>query len=228
LGRRSRGNRFHSLVLAKAVTTKSGGQLTNRTQQPSADVSGLPDYTFGPTAVGWWGVVGFMLIEGMAFLLGIGAYFYLIPNEPEWPPAAQPDLFWGTSFLLVAIGSEVFNARIKRRAKHRDLRGVRIGLVMILLISLVLIALRAMEFSALNVRWDQNAYGSIVWALVVLHTLHLVTDTYDTGVAAALAYSKEMTGRRFSEIDDNALYWHFIVWSWVVLYLVVYWTPRWI
>jgi cytochrome c oxidase subunit III len=199
-----------------------------RTMQPAGDVSELPDYSFGPTAVGWWGVVGFMLIEGMVFLLGIGAYFFLVPDERQWPPAAAPDLLWGNAFLLLAIGSEVLNAKVKKSAEHQDLHGVRIGLVAMLLVGVLLLALRAMEFSALNVRWDQNAYGSIVWALVSLHTLHLLTDVYDTGVAAALAYRKEMTGRRYSEVDDNSLYWHFIVWSWAVLYLVVYWAPRWL
>ena len=188
----------------------------------------MPDYSFGPTSVGWWGVIGFMLIEGAAFVLAIGSYFYLIPDERQWPPAAPPDLLWGTSLLVVAIASEFVNVGIKRAAERHDLHAVRIGLVVMVGIGIGLIALRALEFTTLNVRWDQNAYGSMVWAIVALHTLHLVTDVYDSGVAAVLVWRKRMTGRRFSEITDNALYWHFIVWSWAVLYVVVYWTPRWV
>ena len=30
-----------------------------------------------------------------------------------------------------------------------------------------------------------------------------------------------------SDVADNELYWHFIVLSWVVLYAIVYWVPRW-
>jgi cytochrome c oxidase subunit 3 len=200
----------------------------NRELHAVSDVSQLPDYSFGPTAVGWWGVVGFMLIEGAAFLLAVGAYYYLIPNEREWPPAAPPELLWGSAFLVVALLSELLNSRIKHAAEKQDLAVVRTGLVAMVVIGVVLIGLRAFEFTTLNVRWDENAYGSIVWAIVALHTLHLVTDVYDTGVAAALVHTKEVTGRRFSEVDDNCLYWHFIVWSWVALYFVVYWTPRWL
>jgi heme/copper-type cytochrome/quinol oxidase subunit 3 len=200
----------------------------SRTAHAVRDVSDLPDYTFGPTAVGWWGVIGFMLIEGAAFLLAIGSYFYLIPDERKWPPAAPPDLGWGTAFVIVALASELLNVFIKQCAEKQDLGAVRTGLVLMLAVGVVLIALRMFEFTALNVRWDENAYGSIVWAIVSMHTLHLVTDVYDTGVAAVLVWSKEMTGRRFSEVTDNALYWHFIVWSWAVLYVVVYWTPRWV
>ena len=94
-------------------------------------------------------------------------------------------------------------------------------------VGIALLALRALEIGALNVRWDRNAYGSIVWALILLHTLHTTTDVFDSGVLSVLTFTKKMTGRRFSDVSDNALYWHFVVWSWVVLYVVVYWAPRW-
>ena len=48
------------------------------------DVATLPDYNFGPTSLGWWGVIGFMLIEGMGFVLAIGAYYFLVPFERSW------------------------------------------------------------------------------------------------------------------------------------------------
>ena len=43
----------------------------------------------------------------------------------------------------------------------------------------------AFEFNTLNVLWYDNAYGSIIWALLVLHTTHIVTDWVDTVVLAA-------------------------------------------
>lgn len=193
------------------------------------DLSALPDHAFGSTSLGWWGVVGFMLIEGMGFVLAIGAYYFLLPNEPGWPPAnPPPSLLWGSLFTLLAVLSELPNQWIKKRAECYDLAGVRIGLVLMVAIGLALLGLRAFEFTALNVRWDTNAYGSIVWAILALHTLHMATDVYDSAVLAALVFLKKVDGRKFSDVADNALYWHFIVWSWVILYGVVYWTPRWL
>ena len=200
----------------------------SRAEVVVGDLSELPDYNFGSTSLGWWGTIGFMLIEGMGFVLAIGAYYYLLPYENAWPPEqSPPSLLWGTAFTAVAVASEVANAWITRRAHHQDLPAVRFGLVLMTLVGVVLLGLRAMEFTVLNVRWDQNAYGSIVWALLALHTLHMATDTFDSGVLAAIAWLKKFDGRKFSDVADNALYWHFIVWSWVVLYVVVYWTPRW-
>jgi heme/copper-type cytochrome/quinol oxidase subunit 3 len=193
------------------------------------DVSELPDYNFGSTGLGWWGVIGFMLIEGMGFALAIGVYFYLFPYERTWPPAnPPPSLLWGTLFTAIALLSEWPNAWIKRRAKACDLPATKIGLVLMTLVGVVLLGVRAMEFTALNVSWDRNAYGSIVWAILALHTLHMATDTFDSGVLAVIFLFKKVDGRKFSDVADNALYWHFIVWSWVLLYVILYWTPRWL
>jgi cytochrome c oxidase subunit 3 len=201
----------------------------SRAESVVGDLSTLPDHNFGPTSLGWWGVIGYMLIEGMGFVLAIGAYYYLLPYERSWPPGqSPPSLLWGTLLTALAIASEIPNAWIKRRAKRYELPAVRFGLVLMTLVGVVLLVLRTMEFTALNVRWDQNAYGSIVWALLALHTLHMATDTFDSGVLAAIAFLEKFDGRKFSDVVDNALYWHFIVWSWVVLYVVVYWTPRWL
>ena len=41
-------------------------------------------------------------------------------------------------------------------------------------------------------------------------------------------YPQKIDGRRFSDVLDNAMYWRFIVWSWVILYVTIYWTPRWV
>jgi heme/copper-type cytochrome/quinol oxidase subunit 3 len=105
---------------------------------------------------------------------------------------------------------------------------VQLGLTLMVLFGLVLLVLRGFEFAALPERWDRNAYASVVWALIVLHTFHTITDVYDSGVLAALAWRRKFDGRKFSDVADNALYWHFIVWSWAVLYVVIYWTPRWL
>ncbi|HVJ37695.1 MAG TPA: hypothetical protein VM687_07805 [Stenotrophomonas sp.] len=200
-----------------------------RAPQVVGDVSALPDYSFGPTSLGWWGVVGFMLIEGMGFVLAIGAYYFLVHNEHHWPPTgAPPPLAWATALTALSLLSELPNVWLSRMAHAQRLWPVRIGLTLMTVLGLAVLALRGFEMHAMNARWDQTAYGSIVWALLVLHTVHMATDVFDSGVLAALSWFKPMDGRRYSDVADNALYWHFIVWSWVVLYGVIYWTPRWV
>jgi heme/copper-type cytochrome/quinol oxidase subunit 3 len=35
-----------------------------------------------------------------------------------------------------------------------------------------------------------------------------------------------MDGRRFSDVEDNAAYWHFVTGAWIVIYVLIYWLPR--
>jgi hypothetical protein len=30
------------------------------------------------------------------------------------------------------------------------------------------------------------------------------------------------------DINENAIYWDFVILSWIPVYLVVYWAPRWL
>jgi heme/copper-type cytochrome/quinol oxidase subunit 3 len=96
-------------------------------------------------------------------------------------------------------------------------------------IGILLLIIRAFEFTSLNVTWYANAYGSIQWALLLLHTTHILTDWVDTGVLAALF--KTPLGyqqRRLVDVCENAMYWRFVWLSWLPIYLMLYWVPRWV
>jgi heme/copper-type cytochrome/quinol oxidase subunit 3 len=94
------------------------------------------------------------------------------------------------------------------------------------LISILVLAIRAFEFTTLNVRWDQNAYGSIVWVLLGLHTTHILTDAIDTVVLTALMFTRHAKGKRFADTEDNGFYWDFVVLSWLPFYGLIYWVSR--
>ena len=120
------------------------------------------------------------------------------------------------------------NAYTKRVAERYDLRGVRMGMVVCLAFALAFIGVRVLEFTALNVSWDTNAYGSAVYLLLGLHTTHLVTDVLDTAVLAVLMFTGPLEKSRFVDVSENALYWYFVVLAWVPIYVVIYLLPRWL
>ena len=68
--------------------------------------------------------------------------------------------------------------------------------------------------------------GSLVWLLMALHTTHLVTDTWDTTVLDVLFFTGPLEGKRYVDVSENALYWYFVVISWLPIYAVVYLAPR--
>jgi len=87
--------------------------------------------------------------------------------------------------------------------------------------------LRGFEFDSLNVLWTDNAYGSAIWMLLVLHTTHIATDWIDTLVLAGLMHGPHgMEGRRFVDCSENAMYWRFVWLCWLPIYFLIYWLPR--
>ncbi|MBC6982562.1 cytochrome C oxidase subunit III [Caulobacter sp. 17J80-11] len=192
------------------------------------DLSTLPDHAFGLRSILFWGVIGFMLVEGTVFVLAGGVYLYLRGLSPTWPPepVLPPSLIYSAIFTLALFATELPNRWLNRRARALDLRATRAGLVLMTVLGLALLLLRAFEFPHLNVRWDQNAYGSVVWMLMILHTTHLITDWADTAVFTVWTFTHDVGPDQFSDASDNCAYWTFVVWTWLPIYALVYWAPR--
>ena len=193
------------------------------------DVSVLPRSAFGHQGLIWWGEAGFMVIEGSMFVIGLVVYFYLRLQVSDWPPSLpNPGLTFATWNLVLVFISCVPNQFAKRAAERFDLAGVRLWLGILVLIGAVNVVLRALEYTTLNCRWDSNAYGSIVWLLLSMHTIHVATDVADSGVLLALAFTGPITKSRFADFSENSLYWYFIVAWWVPIYVTIYLMPRWL
>jgi cytochrome c oxidase subunit 3 len=191
------------------------------------DVSTLPTFAFGIRSPMWWGTLGMIVVEGMVFALTIMTYFYLRSRSPTWPQQAPPpDLLWGSINAGLMLASGIPNWWTKRAAEQLDLRRVRIGMLVCVAFGLACLLVRIGEFATLNVRWDANAYGSVVWMLMGLHTMHLLTDTWDSAVLAVLMWTGPLEGKRFVDVAENAGYWYFVVASWLAVYAVVFWGAR--
>ena len=191
------------------------------------DVSGLAPGAFGHRSIVWWGTAGLIVIELTAFAMTIGAYFYLRTRVTYWPPnVPPPDHFWGALNTIVLLASGIPNELARRAADRVQLGKVRLWITIALAFGLAFNVIRIYEFMHLNVRWDTNAYGSVVWLLLGLHTTHIVTDFFDTTVLAAVLFIGPVEEKRFVDVSENAGYWYFVVLSWLPIYGVIYWAPR--
>ena len=210
-----------------AMQRREQQQAQARSLGPLLDVSALPSYGFSHRSLMWWGTQGLMAVESTVFALTVICYFYLQSHAARWPPnEAAPALLWGSLNTGLLLASALPNHWTKQVAEKLDLQRVRIGLVVCTAFSLAILAVRVGEFTALNVRWDADAYGSVVFMLLGLHTLHLATDAFDTAVLTVLMFTGPIEGKRYVDVSENSLYWYFVVWSWLPIYIVLYWAPR--
>ena len=191
------------------------------------DVSRLPTYAYGHRSLMYWGTMGMMAIEGTVFAIAVVAYFYLRELADLWPPQdPPPSLLFGTVNTLILLASALPNQWTKKAAEREELRRVRIGLVICMIFAIAFLIVRVFEFSALNTHWDTSAYGSIVYVLLGLHTVHLLTDAVDSAVLTVLMFTGPLEGKRYVDVSESALYWWFVVLSWLPIYFTLYIVPR--
>ncbi len=212
---------------AEAIERRTDAQSRVRQQGAALDVSAIPSFGFGHRSLMWWGTQGLIAIESTVFALTVATYFYLRMHADRWlPNEAPPELQWGTLNTVLLLVSLLPAWLTKRRAEALALPGMRLWVTVSTLFSFVVLAVRWFEFKTLNCLWYGSAYGSVVWTLLGLHTLHLITDAYDTLVLNVLVFTGPLEGKRFVDVSENALYWYFVVFSWLPIYAVLYWAPR--
>jgi cytochrome c oxidase subunit III len=191
------------------------------------DVGRLPTHAFGHRSLMWWATMCMIAIEGMAFALAISSYLYLKGRMPHWPEGAPlPGLFWGTVNVGILVLSAWPNLLARKAAERFDLPRVRLWMAVALAFALAFNIVRFLEFGQLHVRWDTNAYGSVTWFLLGLHTVHVLTDFLDSTVLAAVMFCGRLDENRFVDVSENAMYWNFVVVSWLPIYAVIYLAPR--
>jgi heme/copper-type cytochrome/quinol oxidase subunit 3 len=202
--------------------------------EQSIDVSDLPPHVEDHTSPIWWGNVLLLCIETTMFGLIVATYFYLRMNFTSWPPvrgdvglyATKPDLGFSTANLVVLILSVIPMAAVDATCLRHDVKAVRIGMTIMVLLGLITIGLRFYEFSGLKFRWDDNAYAGVVWTTLGMHLLHLITGTAENFIMTAWVWLKGLDIKHERDIRIGAVYWYWIAGIWIPLYVIIYFGPR--
>jgi heme/copper-type cytochrome/quinol oxidase subunit 3 len=199
------------------------------------DISELPHHEFDTYDPVWWGNGVLLAIETSMFAILIATYFYLRQNFALWPPpVAQltatlkplPQLLYGTLNTILLVLSCIPMIFTDLSARRGDRFMSQVGLIIGIVCGVVALVLRSFEFSAVYFRWDSNAYGSVVWFLLGMHMMHLAIMTTEAVLLAIWIFTREYDMKHRVDIVTLAIYWYWVVAIWLVIYGVVYFTPR--
>jgi len=211
------------------VPTYHEPSAIERQMRPSIDVSDLPSVVFGSRGLIWWGTLGFIVVEATTLAVCVATYFYVWRNFESWPPLRTPlpDLLVPTLSLLVLLATIVPCYLFDRAARRLDTAAATRWLWVNTAVAAVAAALRLAELRSINVRWDTNAYGSAVWAILIAHLTLIITDVFETGTLATFFTLGRQQPKHYPDATDNAFYSYFMALVWVPLYVIVYLFPRW-
>ena len=200
------------------------------------DVSLLPDSAWDSRAPQWWGNTLLILIESTTILLLLVAYFYIRRNFGEWPPVQSntvpplyhpvPDLLASTIDLVLIVLSCIPMYLTDMAARRKDRKGVTIGLWLMFAVTLVLIGLRFWEFFGVHFRWDENAYGSIVWTILGTHLTYLLATSAEFLIMVLWVMRHGIDKKHGLDVTLAGGYWYWAAGTWVAIYAVVYWGAR--
>jgi cytochrome c oxidase subunit III len=158
----------------------------------------------------------------------IVTYYYFRSGSVEWPQGgiSPPDLLLPTinAFILFASSIPVYlaDSGIKKGKQMR----LRLGMTTGILLAIIFLVLKYIEYSGLPYAWDENAYTSIVWTITGFHSAHVIALVMKTTVIAILAWQGYFNEERNAGVSANGLYWHFVVIIWIPLFFTLYIAPR--
>jgi cytochrome c oxidase subunit III len=208
----------------------------NVISQKTIDVRNLPSTMFDYREPLWWGNTLLLFIETTMFGILVAVYFSVRMNLSPFPPPKVdtfpviynpvPDLLIPTINLAVLLLSLIPCIWVDLSARRKNEGAVKIGLILTLTFNVAAFVLRFYEFNSLHFRWDDNAYGSVTWTILGVHLLHILALGCEDIYLLVWTFAKGFDDKHALDLTVTAVYWYWIVGVWVLLYALVYLSPR--
>jgi len=176
----------------------------------------------------WWGIVCLILIELSVVAAFTVSYIYLRLMNSEWPPPGYPppDLTLPTwTLALMLVSCVTMHLSGKHLAKNNIYQFVIFTFLSVGMASIVL-AMRWQQMAALQVRWDEHVYGSLLWTISGFHFTHVVSAVIGTAAIGCFGIAGFFNEKRQIGVVADTLYWNFVAVAWLPFYVVLYLMPR--
>jgi heme/copper-type cytochrome/quinol oxidase subunit 3 len=169
----------------------------------------------------------FLGAEVMFFAGLVSAFLVLRLAAPFWPPPLQPRLPLLVTGLntLVLLASSVALLGATRAQRRGDAAGLRRGLALTAALGALFLAIQGYEWARLiqyGLTLTSGAYGATFYTLIGTHAAHVLGALVWLAVTLGLAARGRFQDGRTGPLRACAIYWHFVVALWPVLYVAVY------
>jgi cytochrome c oxidase subunit 3 len=170
-----------------------------------------------------------MLMVGETMLFGglVGAFLLLRLGAAVWPPPLQPRLPVGVTAVntLVLLLSSVTLAGALRALRRGDRGRFLRGLAVTAGLGALFLAVQGAEWARLvrfGLTVSSGVYGGAFYTLIGAHGLHVLGALSWLALVLLAARRGRYTPRAHVGASVCAMYWHFVVALWPVLYVLVY------
>ena len=190
---------------------------------------GPPHRDFGSSPISNARLGMLMLLGGETMFFGglVIAFLQLRFGAPVWPPPGQPRLPVGLTAVntLILLGSSWALVRAVRAVRGGDGGELVRWLGRTFGLGVLFLVIQGIEWTRLvhfGLRVSSGIYGATFYTLIGVHGVHVLGAVAWLGVILWLARRGRFTQHRHVVLTCCAMYWHFVVALWPVLYLLVY------
>jgi cytochrome c oxidase subunit III len=180
---------------------------------PASGASSLPAAKIG------LGV--FLAVVGSLFALFISAYFMRM-HMADWRPVPLPKLLWLNTAVLILSSIALQSAQVA--ASRGQMEGVRSGLLVGGVSALAFLAgqlLAWQELISAGYFLAINPANAFFYLITAVHGLHLLGGLVALGRTTGKVWRGADGGHVRLSVELCALYWHFLLFVWLVLFGVL-------
>ncbi len=157
----------------------------------------------------------------------VSAFLVLRVSAPVWPPPLQPRLPLGLTGVntLVLLASSVAMVAALRAFARGDRSALVRRLVVTAGLGALFLLVQGYEWARLvhfGLTLSSGVYGATFYTLIGTHAAHVLGALVWLAVTVALAARGRFADGRTGPLRACAMYWHFVVALWPILYVAVY------
>lgn len=186
----------------------------------TVETTGIPN--------GKLGIWLFLASEIMLFATLFTSYVVLRVGSAQWPRGWEVlNVPLATFNTVVLITSSVTMVFAYAKAVERDLKGFKLYMALTLVLSVLFLAVKAVEY---NAKFEHHLYPStsiffaIYYTMTGLHALHIIGGVIFNGLLLLWSGNKEDWNHPLfvGRVEYAGLYWHFVDLVWIFLFPALY------
>ena len=186
------------------------------------------------------------------FSLLLATYLYLRMANFDWPPASvpMPDLLLPTVNLIILVLSVAAMIMADRAALRDDFRSVRLGFGICIAVGIAFLIIRFLAMT--NIGFKQNELAPwagpghwndpdmleignggmseteykthmSLWAMLAVHVIAAVGEM---SLLVVYSFVRPIVKTQLLDSRCTAVYWYFVVVSWLPFYVIVWLLPH--
>lgn len=167
------------------------------------------------------GLIVFLSVVGVLFALFASGYF-MRQEQPDWRTMPLPNVLWVNTGLLILSSITLHFALLAARNQERNTVKNLLVLANVLTLSFLVGQLMAWQHLVQNgFGLTGNPANSFFYFLTGVHGLHIIGGLVALGRTTTSAWRNEALETLQPRIDLCALYWHFLLFIWLAVLLVM-------